>query len=115
MACMKCGREIPPTQVFCDECLKEMEKYPVKPGTPINLPNRSAVPPLRRRRFRPARREAERIVSLRRAVVWLSVVCILLLGALALSVLANLQLLGFPDIHILPEFISEAVGSMCFT
>lgn len=40
MQCLKCGREIPVGDVFCQECLVVMEKYPVKPGTPIRLPER---------------------------------------------------------------------------
>ena len=38
MQCMKCGRDLQPGQVFCEECLAEMEKYPVKPGTVVLLP-----------------------------------------------------------------------------
>lgn len=38
MQCMKCGRETEAGQVFCEECLAEMEKYPVKPGTVVQLP-----------------------------------------------------------------------------
>ncbi len=38
MQCMKCSREIPAGQVFCEECLAEMEKYPIKPGTVVLLP-----------------------------------------------------------------------------
>lgn len=41
MECMKCGRTIEPGNVFCDGCLEGMEQYPVKPGTPINLPRRT--------------------------------------------------------------------------
>lgn len=40
MQCMKCGREIPAGQVFCEECLAEMTEYPVKPGTVVTLPSR---------------------------------------------------------------------------
>lgn len=40
MQCLKCGREIPAEQVFCQECLADMGKYPVKPGTPIRIPKR---------------------------------------------------------------------------
>lgn len=40
MTCMKCGREIPAEQVFCDSCLALMEKYPVKPDAAIHLPLR---------------------------------------------------------------------------
>lgn len=44
MFCMKCGREIRESGVFCNDCLTEMEKYPVKPNISIQLPNRPAVP-----------------------------------------------------------------------
>ena len=44
MICMKCGREIPEQQTFCDLCLAEMSRYPVNPNTPVILPRRSAVP-----------------------------------------------------------------------
>ncbi len=36
MICLKCGRES--DQTFCDLCRAEMEKYPVKPGTIVQLP-----------------------------------------------------------------------------
>ena len=41
MNCVKCGREIPEDQVFCETCLQEMEGYPVKPGTAVHIPTRS--------------------------------------------------------------------------
>ena len=34
MNCMKCGREIPEQQTFCDVCLEVMSQYPVNPHTP---------------------------------------------------------------------------------
>ena len=40
MNCMKCGRDMTQQQAFCEECLAEMEKYPVKPGTVVHLPRR---------------------------------------------------------------------------
>jgi len=40
MFCMKCGREIRESGVFCNNCLAEMEKYPVKPNISIQLPSR---------------------------------------------------------------------------
>ena len=50
--CLKCGREIPEDQTFCNACLAEMEKHPVKPGVVVLLPhrdNQSQKPPARRR------------------------------------------------------------------
>ena len=40
MNCLRCGRETPAEQIFCQDCLIEMEKYPVKPGTAVQLPQR---------------------------------------------------------------------------
>ena len=48
MNCMKCGREIEEGQVFCIDCLKDMEKYPVRPGTAVHLPKRPTYSPIRR-------------------------------------------------------------------
>ena len=42
MNCMKCGTEIENGKVFCERCLTDMDKYPVKPGTRILLPNHPA-------------------------------------------------------------------------
>lgn len=39
MQCMKCGRDVEAGQVFCEICLADMEKYPVKPGTVVTLPH----------------------------------------------------------------------------
>ena len=41
MNCMKCGVEIPETQVFCDHCLALMEQCPVRPGVHVHLPKRA--------------------------------------------------------------------------
>lgn len=38
MSCLRCGRDTEENQVFCRLCLKEMEKYPVKPGTAVQIP-----------------------------------------------------------------------------
>ena len=44
MNCMRCGREIGEEQVFCTDCLVDMEQYPVKPGTVVNIPQRPTNP-----------------------------------------------------------------------
>ena len=40
MGCLKCGRDTVSEQVFCPDCLLEMEKYPVRPGTVVQIPIR---------------------------------------------------------------------------
>ena len=43
MYCLKCGREIDGQQVYCNGCLEVMSRYPIKPGTPVQLPKRNYV------------------------------------------------------------------------
>ena len=38
MSCLNCNKDTTGTAVFCDECLKEMEAYPVEKGTPAIIP-----------------------------------------------------------------------------
>lgn len=85
MKCMKCGTGIPSGQVFCEECLTDMEKHPVKPGTPVILPRRDKPTQQKRSRRRTLKPE-ELIAKLRRAVVWLMVLCAVLAIALTLCV-----------------------------
>jgi len=42
MGCLKCGRDTISEQVFCPDCLAEMKKYPVRPGTVVQLPSRKS-------------------------------------------------------------------------
>ena len=81
MNCMKCGRDLEPGQVFCAECLAEMEKYPVKPGTVVQLPRRREEMPNKKptRRRSPPTPE-ERIKTLRRRVRVLSGLLLITLG-----------------------------------
>ena len=44
MNCLKCGRKIENSGVFCDECLSVMEKYPVKQNVALQLPRRKDEP-----------------------------------------------------------------------
>ena len=49
MGCMKCGKKLGKSQVFCDECLIDMEQNPVKPGSVVKLPKRPAPTPVKKR------------------------------------------------------------------
>ena len=56
MSCMKCGKKLGETQVFCDECLEKMAQCPVEINAVVNLPKRQSAPatkkkPLQRRYF----------------------------------------------------------------
>lgn len=89
MQCMKCGREIANRQVFCEECLAEMEKYPVKPGTVVQLPPRPRQTTVKKSNAhrRPERQPKEKIKILR---WWVGILSLLL--AVTLTLLIGLSL-----------------------
>ena len=91
MNCMKCGRDVALGQVFCKECLADMVKYPVQPGTPVILPNRSTTVQPRRVPSRKARKPEEQINTLRKVILWLSiaVITIALAFGITTSILLN--------------------------
>ncbi len=76
MNCMKCGREVPGDQCFCDQCRAGMEKYPVKSGIAIQLPKRRESPMFK---MMPARRRItpeEQVKKLQWTVTVLSVLLV---------------------------------------
>lgn len=83
MACLKCGREVPGGGVFCESCLVDMAVAPVAPGTPVQLPDRSALA----RRPTPRRRPDEKVqlararLTIRRLAVTVALLSLLLIGA----------------------------------
>ena len=78
MNCLKCGIEISGEQVFCDSCLADMERHPVKPGTPVNIPMRSKPLPVKRT-HRKIQKPEELIAAQRRLIGWLLAFIMLLL------------------------------------
>lgn len=48
MNCIKCGRETPGEQLFCDSCIEGMADYPVDPNTPVQLPRRRTPAAMRK-------------------------------------------------------------------
>ena len=89
--CLKCGREIEEGQVFCNDCLVQMAKYPVKPGTPVLLPSRESDAVSRKVHSR--RRKAiaeEQVKALNKRIRILSAllaVCVVLLIVLSVVTL----------------------------
>ena len=94
MNCLKCGREIDAQDVFCSQCLKDMEKYPVKPGTAVHIPARreesaAPKPQPRKKTVTPE----QQVVKLRKKVRSLTVTLILVLALFAGAVVGGLELL----------------------
>ena len=87
MNCMKCGRETVESEVFCTECLMDMEKHPVRPGTLISLPQRKeeSAPKKslgRRKAALPLEEQVKRLKkTVRRQTVAVVVLILLLLAA----------------------------------
>ena len=87
MYCMKCGKEIPEKQAFCDSCLAVMEQFPVKPGTPVLLPNRPTPAPLKRSSSRKKVLSVEeRLAKAKKIIQRLSIILAVALFALVLSI-----------------------------
>lgn len=98
MLCMKCGREIQDSQVFCEKCLSVMQAYPVKPDTVVQIPKRPAR----------AEKKVTRAISLKEvvrqqratirwlvlALVVMFTVLIMVSGALFLRIYSDAGILG---------------------
>ena len=95
MNCMKCGRELESEQVFCDDCLLDMEKYPVKPGTSIQLPRRRESSPVKKPAFRrkapPLEEQVKNLKQRLRIITALLVLMTLLAAALAYPAITHLM------------------------
>ena len=81
MNCMKCGKETAENHVFCDTCLKDMEKYPVKPGTPVHIPSRKSAEQDRRPPRKKEPTKDDLIAQHHRMIKWL----LIALGVLAVA------------------------------
>lgn len=67
MNCMKCGREIALGQAFCKDCLEDMSHYPIKPGTPVQIPAQAAPSTVRRNTHaKKVKKPEEQVVRLRK-------------------------------------------------
>ena len=107
MPCIKCGRKLEGSQVFCSGCLENMASYPVKPGTPVYLPPQVPVQPVKNRRKKQELKPEEQIRQLKSAKRLLILVLVVLLVAFALLCtlllfLLEQQSLPFPHPGTLP-------------
>ena len=86
MNCLKCGRETVSEQVFCEDCLAEMEKYPVKPGTAVKLPERREPSAFRRTVKRRTVPLEEQVKILKSRLYRLLIVLLLSFGVIFLMI-----------------------------
>ena len=77
MNCMKCGREIALGQVFCKDCLEDMDRHPIAPGTPVPMFEINTAPVVKRPvAARKQKKPEEQVLSLKRWVVGLSLMLV---------------------------------------
>lgn len=86
MNCVKCGREAPENRLFCDECVEEMEKYPVKPDAVVLLPpvNSTAAKkkPVRKKAVLTPEEQVKKLKSRVRVLAALVLILSLMMGAM---------------------------------
>lgn len=104
MYCMKCGKKIPEKQAFCDNCLAVMDRFPVKPGTRVLLPNREIPTTVKKA---PAKRKVlsveEQLARSKKVIQWLSLILAVTFLALFLSVSLLIETIS-------PEIEAGAIG-----
>ena len=100
LSCMKCGKKLGASGIFCDECLEMMKQSPVDPDTPVKLPNRPAEPapakkkPLKRRYFWIVEGEND---NLRTKIRWLRFALTISTIGFLLAVALILMMVFWPD------------------
>lgn len=87
MNCIKCGKEIAANQVFCEECLEDMQLHPVKPGTPVVLPPREKPAAQKRGPHKRIHKPEEIISNMRKLILWLLAVILALMIGLTITIL----------------------------
>ena len=95
MNCMKCGRETQAENAFCQNCLEEMEKHPVLPGTVVLLPRRKEASVIKKSTKRRTLTPEEQIAFLQKCVLILTIL-------LAISVAAVI-LMFKPTMHYIMD------------
>ena len=85
MYCMKCGREVEGEEVFCSECLEQMEQEPIPMQASVKIPRQ---PPKDSRPRRPVVYLEEQVKRLERANERMRIWVILLAMATILLAMA---------------------------
>lgn len=102
MKCLKCGQQTKQDQVFCPDCLEQMERYPVKPDTPVILPQRR----LKERKLTPKKQtKAEEMNAKLQDKVRRLWICVAILSALLLVVT------GLYATQLMRQWENQEIGS----
>ena len=86
MQCLKCGVEIPSTDVFCKTCLGKMAAYPVKADAVVQIPVRPATeaekPSRKKKSYADYVRTLRRLIKALCVMVAILTLLVCLMGAL---------------------------------
>lgn len=111
MNCMKCGREMEQEAVFCQECLQEMQKYPVQPGAVVLLPRHRESSIIKKAPKRHLPSAEEQVVTLRKMVLWMSVALLVCIGAIVLMFKPTMHYVLDEHVEIGQNYSSVAPAS----
>lgn len=95
MSCLRCGVETENEQVFCDSCRAVMAENPIKPGTPVHIPQRPDREPEKAPNARRVLTPKETIGKMRKLIRWLTAVIGVL--TLVICILAGILLFHMND------------------
>lgn len=101
MKCIKCGKDTSGSAVFCDECLDDMARHPVKRGTPLILPKRDRVQPVKHSRKRTLKPE-QQVSNLKTTIRLLVALVVVLIAALTASILLLLHVAEETQTQLIP-------------
>ena len=111
MTCLKCGSTTADDHVFCEECLAVMDRYPVKPGTPVHLPHHAFVPTGKKQ---PPRKRAvpqeEQIANLKRHLRRSRLIGLVLFLALSLAAVLLVREFAGKDIPAIGQNYTIDLG-----
>ncbi len=95
MNCIKCGRKLKDSQVFCPDCQEDMKNYPVKPGTPIQLPIQPKPVSAKKRGSRRKKllKAEDQLLRMRSTIRWLTFTLAVSLLAFLVTAVLVLMLL----------------------
>ena len=83
MYCLKCGNETQGEKIFCEDCLLLAQRYPIKPGTPIQLPRQDQ--PKKNLSQKRTTSTEEQVDALRKTLFYTRVLLFLMTVALAMA------------------------------
>ena len=76
--------------MFCEHCLEDMKKYPVRPGTAVTLPHRKEAVQVKKtkRHAAPSPQDQIRKLKKQKRRLWLVIVLLILLMAASIAAAA---------------------------